>query len=113
SVAEMDFSDAKLVNYTSNSQQDRAAIQLLTEEIAKRSGLAFAVEDRMPADQSQPVIIVATSRSLEGNLPPGNPISTNETGKPDGFQVRYVPESHALYIIGDDSRGLLFGVGYF
>jgi len=112
-VAEMDFSNAKIVNYTANSRQDKAAIQLLTEEIAKRSGTEFIVEDRMPPDHSSPLIIVGTSESLQRNHPQGNPIAANDVGKPDGFQIQYLAESRALYIIGNDSRGLLFGVGYF
>src|SRR5690606_20506135 len=69
--------------------------------------------DRMPADHAYPLILVGTFESMAGNLPQVNPIATNEVRKPDGFQIQYVPESRALYIIGNDSRGLLFGIGYF
>jgi hypothetical protein len=115
--------DPSLVNLTrativapaTLSLQERTAVRVLVEEVAKRTNIRLPVSAQWPAD-TVPVIAVgpiATASRWAGAGLRGAPSPTETPGR-EGYRVavngvgRRAP---TVLVLGADSRGVLFGVG--
>jgi hypothetical protein len=87
------------------------APQMLVEEIAKRTNATLKQSQAWPNGNS-PVIALALSSDKEvaGKPVPGRTGTDLPEQKPEGFRV--VTEGATLWIIGADTRGILFGSGW-
>lgn len=107
----LNFSKASILFPDQKNTQLAKAVQVLQEEIQKKSGLQLAVTGRM-AKTANPVVAVGIEGQLE-KFPPGFSIALNNlpaTGK-DGFKIVQV-NPQTILIAGHDERGALYGVGY-
>lgn len=90
---------------------EQTAIRTLIEEAQKRTGIAWKTRDNLP--ETGPAIVAA----IRGRLPEGAtpPILQGLEGlKAEGYRItvdRSNPDRPVAWIIGQDARGLLFGVG--
>ncbi|MEX2569315.1 MAG: hypothetical protein WD431_25455 [Cyclobacteriaceae bacterium] len=111
-----DFSDAKIVTSENLSETEETAIEMLVEETESRTKVKLATTSVWP-DDSIPVIVVGTKSSFENNYGPFDQnVSAISNKEPEGFTVRYVDDGRdapTLFILGNDARGMLFGIGYF
>lgn len=110
-----DFSVAKIVIPKDLSEAEQAAIQMLVEEVEKRTMIELTTTLQWP-DSSTPVIAVGTSTSFNKNDPFDQYIIESSNKAPEGFSIKVINEvrnAPTLFIIGNDARGMLFGVGYF
>lgn len=87
---------------------ERKAVAMLIEEVARRSRVRLGEASEWPKGKT-PVIVVGTAAALGGLDAP------QAAGKPEGYrvQVAHRGEQAVVWIIGDDARGCLFGVGHF
>jgi len=110
-----DFSVAKIVIPKDLSEAEQAALQMLVEEVEKRTMVKLTTTLQWP-DSSTPVIAVGTSTSFNNNGPFDQYIIESSNKAYEGFRIKVINEvrnAPTLFIIGNDARGMLFGVGYF
>jgi hypothetical protein len=116
-VDSLDFSSAKIVIPQHLSKTEHAAIQLLVDEIYKRTRIQLPVTTNWPS-ASTPVIAVGVASQLRndrGSLD-RSLFSSSIKGHAEGFTIKMVKgkrEAPTVLILGNDKRGMLFGAGYF
>jgi hypothetical protein len=113
-----DFSTSKIVisqDMSQLSQAEQAALQMLVEEVEKRTTIELTTTVKWP-DSSTPVIAVGIASSFK-NKGPFNKIIVESSDKAaEGFNIKVINKGRkapTLFIIGNDTRGMLFGIGYF
>jgi hypothetical protein len=115
-AAEIDLSRAVVVVPDGLSPPENKAVQFLVEEVRARAGMNWDVMIRWPTE-SVPILAIGPARLLRSDHslvrqhirddPPAG------AGK-EGFRIRTVDGGRgapAVLVIGDDERGVLFGVG--
>jgi hypothetical protein len=104
----LDLSNAIIISADNTPSPERKAVQMLIEEVEKRTGLRWARATSWPTNDA-PVIFVGNTASLQ-SLPQSRRTQIRPPNKPDGYRIRIDPP--VVWVIGDDSRGVLFGVGH-
>jgi hypothetical protein len=114
-AAELDLGKAVVVAPADLSRQEAKAVTLLVEEVQKRTQIRWEVSHSWPAD-STAVIAVGPAASLKSFA---GPFSSKLEARPavkgkDGYRVCVEREGRgapAVFVVGTDARGVLFGVG--
>jgi hypothetical protein len=110
---EIDLSKAVVVTPPDLSKQERNAVRMLIDEVQKRTLIRWDVRPAWPADDT-PVIAIGPARSFKTFA---RPLATKPPAAPKGkegyrlftdTQGRAAP---AVYVVGTDARGVLFGAG--
>ena len=110
-----DFSGARIIVPSSLTEREQAAIDMLVDEIKKRTMLEITADSQWP-DRNIPVIAVGTSASFNDDPNFGKYNLGSSNTEPEGFTLKFMNEARdapTIFIIGNDSRGMLFGAGYF
>lgn len=94
----MNLSNALVVAPATLSGPERKAVQMLVEEVEKRTQIRWPVEEAAPRAVGRPTIAI---RSEAG-----------AAGPAEGFRVHSGGDANTVFITGNDARGVLFGVGY-
>lgn len=105
----LDLKTAVVVTPRNLTTQEKAAVTVLVEEVQKRTQTTLAVQNDIP--QAGPAIVLGTSANL-ANGPTAsrlNRMIAAPRGE-EGFRVQVLDGS--VFVAGNDSRGMLFGVGY-
>lgn len=87
---------------------ERAAALVLSEELGKRTGLAFKISEAWPA--TGPVIAI----TAESSVPAWKRAVPQCSAGTEGYRVLVEPQQAAplvVWIVGKDARGALFGAG--
>jgi len=108
----LDFSDCIIVTPEKLAKVEQKVITILQEEIQKRTGIAIAVTNKWPKDDTS-VIAVGTKDKLKKFAGPFSSEFKNlNIGGAEGFGLfaKSDPQK-AVIIIGEDERGMLFGIG--
>jgi hypothetical protein len=110
--AMLDLSRAVVVMPEALTGPERKAVELLVEDVARRSGIRWKVLSRWPAE---PVPVVAIGSSSAARAFPG-PIAeffgAGTRPRPaEGYRIRTEAKGPAVLVAGNDARGVLFGVG--
>lgn len=111
------FTDAIIVTESSLSKHEQAAIAMLIEEVEKRTLVEFTQAVELPAG-TVPKIIIGTVASLKqnGRLIGSDVLQMVSKSEAEGYTVKLIKSSGnapTLIIAGNDSRGMLYGIGYF
>ena len=115
SAAEIDLTHAVVVVPDGLSSTESKAVQVLVEEVRRRSRIGWDTMLRWPT-ASVPVIAVGPARLLD-SFPKEyrELVSSQPAGKEqDGFRIQTVNGADAapvVAVVGNDARGVLFGVG--
>lgn len=123
SPSTLDFRQAIVVTAPALIGPQAQAIALLIEEVEKRSHIRLPHQTHSTTGTARsygPLIVAAALEHLEalsGVLPEelAETFRKNEIAAiPEGFQIRVSAggAQPAIYVIGNDTRGMLFGVGY-
>lgn len=110
-----DFSASKIVISQDLSETEQAALQMLVEEVEKRTMIELPTTLKWP-DSSTPVIAIGLASSFNNKGPFDKHIIESSNKAAEGFSIKVINEvrnAPTLFIIGNDARGMLFGVGYF
>ncbi len=111
----LDLADAVVVTSASISERESAAVDLLLDEVEKRTIVRWKVAHEWPGDATPVVAIGTVESAAEWAGPQVSALELSETSRPaEGFRIRVVAEGRktpAVLVAGNDSRGLLFGVG--
>lgn len=110
-----DLSNARIVVPENVTEIEQSGVQMFVDEVRKRTNIEFLVINEIP-DSEIPIIVMGSYESI-----------INDSSF-DSFKIEPVPDSKdgysvidnsthrkapSIFIIGNDSRGMLFGVGYF
>jgi hypothetical protein len=109
STQTIDLSTARIVHPADLTKRETKAIEMLQDEVAKRSRITLETSTEWPAS-GDPVIAVLPFRSL--SLIDGRLELEVADSAPEGYHIRVDSDRTTVFAIGNDERGVLFGVGY-
>jgi hypothetical protein len=106
---------AAVVTPATASLQERTAVRVLVEEIAKRTNVRLPVSPQWPADTVPAIVVgpLATSSTWAGPGLRGAPAAGGSPGR-EGYRVAVHAGGRSaptVLVLGADARGVLFGVG--
>ncbi|QNI35747.1 hypothetical protein [Edaphobacter albus] len=114
-VAAQRLTDNRIILSPLADAHERLAAQVLSEEVSKRTHIAWPISSEV-ANTNSLHVIVTTKSHLAGILAAGHLAMPHVpmTAKPEGFSIRVLGKDKRFVVIaGNDARGVLFGVGYF
>lgn len=111
-----DLRHARVLSPVGLASPERKAVQMLIEEVEKRSQVRWPTSNAWSTFAGPTIVVCPASRWLE-IAPPGfeslekNPVD----GRPEGFRILSGTHGRSpfILILGNDERGMLFGVGKF
>lgn len=110
----LDLRNAVVVSPAESSSREQKAVQLLVEEFEKRTGLLLPAMTAWPTSNI-PVIAVGNQAALAKFCGPYSKelLAVRQAAGPEGFRlcIKRGAANPGVFIIGDDERGVLFGVG--
>src|SRR5713226_7950085 len=114
-AAELDLHKALIVSPGSLSKQEKKALALLVDEVQRRTLIRWEISSTWPAEGIG-VIAVGQASSLPQLAGPYAKQLANRKAPAgaEGYQIQIeksAGSSPAVFVIGNDSRGVLFGVG--
>ncbi len=110
----VDLTHASVVTPSGLSKPEQKAVQMLVEEVEKRSRVRWEHKNAWPS-QKEPIILIGPAagvRSLASQHGVPLPEALRQSG-PEGFYLGIAggKEAPVIWVAGNDSRGVLFGVG--
>lgn len=118
------FTDTRVIQSPRATRTELAAIHLLTEEAAARTGQVWPISSRLiTADRTfnRMTFVIARASQVPELLPLGlrqewrrEAPSAASRIRPEGFDIQSLALGGGIVVIvaGNDSRGVLYGVGY-
>jgi hypothetical protein len=107
----LDLSKAIIVSPDNAPAREKKAVQMLAEEVARRSRSRWPRGISWPTNDV-PVILVGNASSLQ-LLAQSRGTQITPRNRPEGYRIWTDRASPlAVWVVGDDSRGVLFGVGH-
>ena len=115
SASSIELAGAVVVAPPSLSQTEKKAVTVLVEEIEKRTQIRLQTSNAWPAE-SRAVIAVGPASALKiygEKVAAALSVDRGVPG-PEGYRIRLEKSSSAttVLVIGNDARGVLFGVGH-
>jgi hypothetical protein len=109
SGANLDFTNSVIVIPPKSEKLEQKAVTVLQEEIQKRTGIRLSILTEWPTNQ-QSVIAVGQKGQLK-NLA-GTYSDILENGQAPGKEgFRLLIKKNAIFVVGNDPRGVFYGVG--
>lgn len=107
----LDLTRAVVLAPSNLSPLERKAATLLVEEVEKRSQIRWQIQSTPPSGD-MPVVALGTVATLKTF--PGLKALSSDLKTAEGFrvQVEPAPAKSTVEIVGNDPRGVLYGVGY-
>jgi len=113
-AATLDLKNAVVLAPPESSARERKAVQMLTEEIEKRSRVLLPVLPSWPSSNT-PVIAVGNQSALRQFAGPyaKEMLEAPKASGPEGYRIsiKRGAASSAVFAVGNDERGVLFGIG--
>lgn len=112
----IDLRTAQIVAPDELSGPERKAVELLVDEVAARTRVRLPVASAWPADAKVPVIAIGPASAIAkfGGRFGKEFTADGQQLAPEGFRIRVEAlqgRAPAVFVAGNDSRGVLFGVG--
>ncbi|QDT76293.1 hypothetical protein [Lacipirellula limnantheis] len=110
----IDLTSAKVFAPADLTGPETKAVHLLVDEIAARTRLRLEIVRDWPQDEQQAVIAVGQAKALAAHATVADERASSGTLPAEGFRI--VTETSAgrsptIFVLGNDERGVLFGVG--
>ena len=113
--APVDISSASiLISQDIKPVVQQSALRILQEEVSKRSGVALKPVKNWSESKNYSIALALTStKKFAGKTPPQRNDKTLPEWQPEGFRIFFEKnaETPILWIIGADSRAVIFGIG--
>jgi len=114
SIAEqkkVDFTDATIVVPKQSAQTLKTAIEVLQEEVLKRSGILWKLTNRINKKANYQ-IVVSLEKDQDALPEEWNPaLSTLDETEGEGYKLLLLPDGKTIIISAKTSRGVLYGIG--
>ena len=111
----LDLGDAIVVAPRVSSKREQKAVQVLVEEVEKRTGIRWQVVEQWKAGAPTAVVVGSqeTLKEICFELPRESQWSGGQPTGPEGFRLQTLnrPAGTVVTVCGADERGVLFGVG--
>jgi hypothetical protein len=113
SATEMvDLSRAVVVTPAGLTGPEQKAVELLIEDVTRRSGIRWKVVHEWPRESSPVVAVGPISAPDRFTGPYSVWVRSSPERRPaEGYKIRTETKGPAVLVVGNDSRGVLFGVG--
>jgi hypothetical protein len=111
----IDLTAATVVIPPAMSGPARKAVDMLVDEVEKRTTVRWAVESTWPHEATVPAIVVAPAADLAAVAGPHAELLDGDASAAEGYRLRTAAgggASGTVYVVGNDARGVLFGVGH-
>lgn len=108
------LNDAVIVCATDLTKHQTSAVGLLVDEVDKRTRIRLNCVTAWPTDVV-PTVFVGTAQHFAQLGPlPGLDLATEVFDMPEGYCIRAVEHGGVprVFVVGNDTRGMLYGVGY-
>ncbi|QMW03925.1 hypothetical protein [Spirosoma foliorum] len=110
-AATINLSKARIATIVSDKKVLRRTVEILQQEVQKRSGIQLSVVTKLPTDKLPFIALL-----LESNLAQLSPdvravVQAMPESRSEGFKLVAIEKTNAVLIVGHDARGLLYGVG--
>lgn len=109
-AGDLDLAQACVVTATHFGSPEKKALAMLLDDVEKRSHIRWHCSPAPPSTGA--LIILGRPADSFGSLttPPSDP---NFIARPEGFQIKVTSGNgrRILWILGNDARGVLYGVG--
>ncbi len=111
-AVDLDMTKAIVVTPPQRTELEQQAVRLLIDEVEARSNIRWSTSPEWP-NQGTPAIVVSSASSLKELKSPYIKYMANLGGSksPEGFHIHFVKEMSAVFVVGNDPRGVLYGVG--
>ena len=107
----IDLSQAKIISFEKKDPLVLNAITILQEEISKRTNITLTKGNKFP-NQSQRAIVIGLENGLDKfPLEYRQLLTTMPEIKAEGYKIAVVPKKNVVLVVGNDSRGVLYGIG--
>jgi len=105
----LDFTDSVIVAPPKLERLEQKAITVLQDEIQKRSGIQLNISTKWPEAQRRVIAVGQTGqmRTLAG--PHSGILDAGQSLGKEGFRLSI--KENAIFVAGNDPRGVLYGVG--
>lgn len=105
----IDLTQASIVTVAAPKGVEAKAVQMLVEEVEKRTRVRWPVRQAAPKE-GRPTILVGLASALPQATEPGSDGTWNA---PEGYLIRTNPNARPsqVTVVGAGARGLLFGIG--
>ncbi len=109
----MDLTNAVVVAPDDLSAREKKAVAMLIDEIRKRTMVRLTQSNALPKSPEGSVILVGPRGKIRPLLPSKEVAieSFNEESRPEGYQIVTIASRPLVAVMGNDERGVLFGVG--
>ncbi len=109
----MDLTNAVVVAPDDLSAREKKAVAMLIDEIRKRTMVRLTQSNALPKSPEGSVILVGPRGKIRPLLPSKEvAIETfSEESRPEGYQIVTIASRPLVAVMGNDERGVLFGVG--
>jgi len=106
----IDLTRAVVVTPEGLSAQVNKAVEMFVDEVQKRTQIRWQVTHKWPA-AGQSVVAVGPASALKGFAGKyADELAKAPVGKAEGFHI--LGKSNDVLVVGNDARGVLFGIGY-
>lgn len=110
----LELKNAVIVAPPDLSSREKKALQMLVQEVEKRTHVLLPMLTAWPSSHA-PVIAVGNAATLQQFAGPYSKelLAVRKAAGPEGYRlcVKRGAASPAVFVIGDDARGVLFGIG--
>lgn len=112
STGEIDLSSALVVAPAALSKRERKAVQVLVEEIERRTAIRLPISETWPALPSAKIVVGSRDALHSLGALPQDIAAIAPSAAPEGYTLRVRPTTTpTVAVVGTDERGVLFGVG--
>lgn len=110
---DLDLSAARVVASSHLPAREKKAVQMLVEEVEKRTQIRWKTSGAWPSSHGPVIALGLRSALRDFPGPSRRELRMSDSAPAEGFTlcVKTVRSTPAVFIIGNDTRGLLFGVG--
>lgn len=110
-LSTLDVTHARVVNLVRNKQVLRRSLEVLQQEVKKRSGIQLPVLTSRPAAGIPTIVLVRENDLVQLSAADRGQLTRMAAIGKDGFKLIVDEKQKTVWIAGKDARGLLYGVG--
>jgi hypothetical protein len=112
----LDLADAVVVTPAGRSGPEAKAVEVLVEEVRKRTQLHWPVVHQRPEGEAARATIYIVGKDEAEKLGNERELALAEgerevIDRPEGFRIQVDAKTKAVWVRGNDPRGVLYGVG--
>ena len=109
----MDLNKGIVVAPDSLSAREKKAVLMLVDEVRKRTMIKWSVQNDLPKVQQSPLILVGPQEKIRPLLAAKGVMlpQDRQVPRPEGYQIATISDRNLIAVMGNDERGVLFGVG--